>query len=357
MAYDCLNAVIGITESTCACTVAGLTNDELTGDWYKLSTSELYLDKLEGIVPLQAVNNSTDCTDEMAQFYYNARRDAIKMLGDDVIVGITQRALNGKKAYNGKIAGTSFSSTQALSSTYAGPKYSTVPMKGGIIHITKLVAMMNATATFDIGIYKVVNNSDEYELVETLEDIQSLANAKRENTVDITLQLDEFGCDFYFLYTPSGFLPKTNSISCGCGSVEKNLANFMTVSGVYGNDLSLLNSFRSANSAMGISLLATVSCDTSVIICEGFNTSQEIAKVMAYAVRYKAGELVHELVLGTQEINRYTMSSREYLWGKRNHFRKEYNERIDYLAQKLDLNLTGCYVCSDKRISKSGILV
>jgi len=361
--YDCLQNLIGITKSDCNCTVDGLSDTDLDeglpeGEhWYNQSTSELYLDELEGIVPLKAINDSTECVSEMAKWYYNAREQAIKFLGDDVRVAITQRLANSKKAYIGKIASTKFSGTQLLSTTYGGLKLATAQMKGGTIKIDRLTTMMNTTATFDVLVYKNVANSGDFELVTTLIGIQSIANTAKENIVDLTLTMNEYGTDFYFIYQPSGFQPLKNNIGCGCsGGAEANLRKFMAINGVYGNNV---DSLSTTSNAMGLSLNATVSCDTSIVVCELYNNNQEAALVMAYAARYKAGELVHEYVLKTNQITRYTMSSREFLWGKRNHFKKEYNDRVTWLASIVDMDLIGCFGCStnNSKIRKSGILV
>ena len=357
--YDCLVDLIGITKSDCACDVAGLTGD-LAADWYKKSTSDLFLDELEGIVPLQAAGQSAACTNEMATFYARAKESAIKQMADDVIIGLTARGVNGIKTYTGKIAGVGAGSIVDVSVfDKAGLKLSTVPMKGGVINISKITTIMSADATFDIDIYKQEAGSETLQFIKTITGIQSLASGAYENVLTgnnlISLQLSEYGCDYYFLYAAT-INPKGNSLSCGCGNIEYVLREYLTVAGVAGEETSDDYVFSSFNNAMGLSFDAVIGCDTTTIICEAFYNDVPAKLIMAYASRFKGGELVHEFVSKSGNINRYTMTSQESIWGKRNHFRSEYNTRINWLVENIDLNLIDCYICNDNRVKKGGIL-
>lgn len=344
--------------------IASSTLDELTDiqdglPWYTHSTSGLFLDELEGIVPIKAVDASTDCEDEMATFYYRSIKTASQTLGNDILINLATRFKSAKKAYKGKIGGTSFSGTTTISKTYAGVRYRTLPMKGGVWKIDKVYAMMNADATFDIEIYKIEYGATVYELVQTLTGIQSLANKVKENVLpaQVVIELSEIGADFYFVYQPSGFQPRTNSLSCGCGSKETPLLQYMSKSGVSGNDLDYLPQFSVSSVGNGIALEGEIGCDTSSIVCSSFETDSNMAIAMATAVQYKAAELVHEYVLKQADISRYTMVNREYLWGKRNHFKSEYNDRINWLVANADMNLIDCYTCAPGKVVKRGLLV
>ena len=39
--------------------------------------------------------------------------------------------------------------------------------------------------------------------------------------------------------------------------------------------------------------------------------------------------------------------NKEYLWGKRNHFRASYEGRINYLAASIDISSSSCFICKD----------
>jgi hypothetical protein len=84
------------------------------------------------------------------------------------------------------------------------------------------------------------------------------------------------------------------------------------------------------------------------LFCREYSEDDAVAVVMGYATWYKAGELLIEDVLKQPDVNRYTTMAREYLWGKRNHFRKEYENRIIYLAAVIDVMASNCYVCREQ---------
>ena len=92
------------------------------------------------------------------------------------------------------------------------------------------------------------------------------------------------------------------------------------------------------------------------LICREYDRENAIAVTMAWAVMYKAGELLIESILNSNEINRYTMMNREALYGKRSHFRKEYETRIMYLAQVIDFSSSDCFICRDNTMYMSGIM-
>ena len=49
------------------------------------------------------------------------------------------------------------------------------------------------------------------------------------------------------------------------------------------------------------------------------------------------------------------MMSRENLYGKRDHFRKEYEARVVWLAYELDVSKSDCFLCQNKSITVSNL--
>ena len=75
--------------------------------------------------------------------------------------------------------------------------------------------------------------------------------------------------------------------------------------------------------------------------------NNEIAIATASAIRYKAGFYIIEKILASGNINRYTMTDRERLMGKKNTYIKEYNTYIDWIAQNVNTNINDCLICND----------
>ena len=102
------------------------------------------------------------------------------------------------------------------------------------------------------------------------------------------------------------------------------------------------------NFAHGFSLDVEIKCDTGRLICREFDSQNKIAVASAWANLYKAGELLIEKILSSSEITRFTLMNREYLYGKRNNYKKEYEMRIQYLAYEIDVTRGDCFICQNR---------
>lgn len=361
MSLQCFDNIIGITQSDCECLVTPLGAEKINNvPWYKVSKSGLYLDALPGIIGIKAVDASTQCDDELAQFYQRAVKDSVKYMHDDLVTGLLKKFKQVKLAYSGKALGTDYQTNETLTTDYAGVKIKTAGMKGGSLVINIIYTLFDTTHnTFVIKVYRALSGSKNLEYIENIT-VKTEANKLTPTLMDApkTYPLCEEGYDYYFVYESIGSNPKNNSVSCGCGNSEAQLNEYARFYGIKGNNLSDLSSFAVDGYAKGIAFDLSIGCDTSAVVCDLYKRYQDFTIVMSHAVRFKAGEIVHELILNSDDINRYTMMNREYLWGKRNHFRTEYNDRIEWMVENADLNNYDCYMCNNntKRVHKGGIL-
>jgi hypothetical protein len=361
MALECFDNIIGISETTCTCLTAKLGTATIGSvPWYKVSKSGLFLDRLPGIIGITGVDANTPCDAELASFYQTAVKDAIKLMHDDLVTGLLKKFRQVKLAYSGKACSTDYAVTEVLSSSYAGVMVRTAAMKGGSLVLNTIYAMFDSTvASHTIKVYRALANSKNFEHIEDLI-IGTQANALKPNLLASpkSFPLCEEGYDYYFIYDTTGINPKNNTISCGCGSGEAQLNEYARFYGITGNDLTQVTSFGQDGYAKGLAFDLSVGCDTSRVACDLFQRYQDFTIVMSHAVRFKAGEIVHELILNSDDINRFTMMNREYLWGKRNHFRSEYNDRIEWMIETADLNNYDCFTCNNntKKVHKGGIL-
>lgn len=139
------------------------------------------------------------------------------------------------------------------------------------------------------------------------------------------------------------------------------MKRYLNLAGLEGSDLGSFQTFMRSNNSHGLAVNIEVGCDSSNILCDLYESDISYKTVIGHAVRFKAAELVVEKVQSSEEVNRFTMMSREYLWGKRNHYRKEYLDRVTWMVETLDVgSITDCFVCNTgghKKIAKSGILI
>lgn len=360
MSLECLENIIGVTETDCECLTTKLGDKKVNNvPWYKISRSGLFLDRLPGIIGIKGSDAATPCDDELAVFYETAIKDAVKCMHNDLVTGLLRKFRQIKLAYSGQALSTSYQVNHPLSGNYAGVCIRTAGMKGGSLNINVIYAMFEQTVEeFTIKVYRAFRGSDALEHLDDIA-VSTLANAIKPTVLSEpkSYPLCEQGYDYYFLYEAPEFSPKDNTIACGCGSSEAHLNEYAQFNGVEG-DISSPHAFATDSYGKGLAFDLSIGCDTGAVVCDLYRRFQDFNIVMSHAARFKAGEIVQELVLNSDDINRYTMMNREYLWGKRNHFRAEYNDRIEWMIETADLSNYDCFICNGntRNVHKGGIL-
>ena len=121
------------------------------------------------------------------------------------------------------------------------------------------------------------------------------------------------------------------------------------ITGTRGETISDRADWLTENYMEGLMLDVEFNCITSELICkQNLNyDSNPLALAMAYAVRYRAGAIVVDDILGSSQINRFTMMDRETMFGKRNNFIKEYMTRISWIAKELNWRANDCLMCNE----------
>lgn len=361
MGLQCFDNIIGITESTCTCLTEGLGNEQINDiPWYKVSKSGLFLDRLPGIVDIRGVGSSTPCDDEVAKFYKDAIKDAIKAMHDDMVAGLLKKFKQVKLAYSGKALSTDYTTNDInVTQSYAGVMMRTERMKGGSLQINNIFALFDSSFELIIKVYRAIRDSKNFEFIEDITGISAEANKLKSNVLATPkiYPLCEEGYDYYFVYQRGSARPKNNPVDCGCGNSQAQLREYANFYGIVGHDLETVTSFQQRSNASGLAFDLAIGCDTSAVVCDLYKNYQDFKVVMSHAVRYKAGELVQEMVANSGEVNRHTMLNKEHIWGKRNHFRSEYADRIMWMVENANLQEYECYICNNKtlNIRRSGI--
>lgn len=355
MPLNCLQNAVGITESDCACITQGLTSDEIAS--LRVSTSGLYLDNLPGGVHLKALNHVDQCR-KMKAMAETAISNATKTTEDDLLVAINNKYTKSKNNFFGAIGRMSFASTLAAAHRFRGLRIRPTDYSNGVITLNKITALMNETASFPLMLYKVPYKSVMGELIETWT-VNALAN-QYVNVAPVLpatylkkLPLVENGelVEYWFVYDLQGetFRPKDTKVDCSTCDRSGSAArlSFIESAGVSFSDINNLQYALTDPYSSGLVLDVSIKCDTEKLFCDEYNAQEAVAVVMAYCVYYKAGELLIEDVMKQPDVNRYTTMGKEYLWGKRNHFRTQYEQRITYLASVIDVGASNCYVCRE----------
>ena len=107
----------------------------------------------------------------------------------------------------------------------------------------------------------------------------------------------------------------------------------------------------------GIVLQAHLSCDQVGWVCdmdevEGYN----VKSVIGRAIQMKAAIKIISSVLRSANINIFTMSNRESLYGQKKSLQKAYENQILWIAQNIPASVSDCFQC-DKNIRRKSILI
>lgn len=351
---ECLTGVVGLTQETCACLTSGESCDFTT------SPSGLYLDQIEGGLSLAAIKNMDACK-SLCDMMLRARTQAERRLGDDISSALATKYAANKKSFVGKIGQDNFTGSLSLTKQFAGLKLQSVVGNADSLLVIKTMSInINIDAHVQVKIIRARRGATSGTVVATL-DVNASANLPTlfpiANDIKLPLSYDGEDVNYFILYDRSaGFNPKNNKSSCGCGNTEKYLFQYLSISGAVTDGLDALANTGYENVSHGLILGIELKCDKGEFVCREFNENDAVSITLAYATMYKAAEILIEEVLRSPEVSRFTMMNREYMWGKRNHFRKEYDDRIRYVASIIDPSASDCFICKPENIFSGGIM-
>lgn len=370
----CFENIIGLSRTDCTC-VDDRPEDAGT------SASGLYLDELPGLNLLMA-NAASKCGQgSLWDMLERARENAIEEVKSDLMGCInanTDARRQGGISQIGsekKISGD----RHAMTNTYHGLAVQTAMVKGGTFKIVAIGTAFKADslpATIEVNVYERESVSSAPLGTYTL---PCTANKLVWYTLPTPLELPmtEYGTTnprYSVLFQPVAGMKAMNTlINCACGgfapywnvdnpqymsSQQKGgqlWAEWCMAGGVKGDTLADRDLWVPYNPTNGLLLRVQFSCDETSTFCsdEPDYTGDPIQKVIAHAVRYKAGANLITDLLSSTAINQYTMTAGEQLMGNRSSYNNEYRRRVaEYLcptlSQKENVNRYGdCRRCKD----------
>lgn len=359
---DCLSHIIGMSRTNCECFDSGKPYDAVTSD------SGLYLDELEGL-RLNMIDAIADCeAGGLWDILFNARENAKIAFKSDLMVMLLENNLKNKRdPFMGTIGESSFKNTIAITPTYGGARICCANIISGKMTIKRIGLVFASAGTFDISVY---NNYSDTPIVTY--SVTSVANGLQwfELPAPLELEMNDDNSqnpNYYLIYNASTSpSPKDIRASCGCSSMQYkyywNLeqpifksyekyrwSEFIMLTGTQGDDISNRKYWQTSSYLNGLMLDVKFDCNTSELICkQNLNyESNPLALAMAYAIRYRAGAIVIDNILGSGQINRYTMMDRDTMSGKRNNFLKEYKDRVNWIAKEMNWRANDCLTCND----------
>lgn len=324
----------------CFTTETAITKAEI-----ETSDSGLYLDELDDL-NLNMAGAAFDCSEgNIFELMDKAKKNALLELQTSLLAGLSGTAKQRRTPFIGLIGSEASKGTVAASDgdvlrLILKP---TLP-KSVILKIKRIGLLLDSDAVVQVNI---PTTGQAFEVVTAARTPSYYQFPKGEELI-INLS-DEYGTanQVEFNYTVQGFRPLANLASCGCGQRDQVLGAFFEGGSII------------SQQANGILLDVEITCDPKNVIILNYEQNPAASAVLAKSALLKTAELLIERINSSDNINRYTMLDSQYLWGKRNHFRKEYQDRISWLltSEGLDLSKDSCFVCkSPSGLKRVGIM-
>lgn len=378
----CFENIIGLSRTECPCV-------ESAPEGANVSESGLYLDELPGL-NLQKLNATQACgSGGLWEKLDRAREQAIEDTQAELMACIaanTEPARGMGAAQIGedkKATGTAIT----LRHAYHGMTVQTAKVVGGSFYIDAI-----ATAFKPVDGMPDTITLNVYERIEASADpIATYVLPIAGNRVvwtdiaPLALPMDAIGTDnprFFFLFQPFAGAKAMNSlVNCGCGGFApywdqaspqyesrqqkqgKLWADWAMAGGTFGSDLTRRDLWTVENPTSGILLRVRFECDERSTFCTGAPNYQtdNVQKVIAHAVRYRAGYNLLTDLMHSEQISRYTMTAGEAMEELRKEYLKAFEDRAKWVCEQLseraNVNRYGdCRKCKDVHGMRRGII-
>lgn len=371
----CFENIIGLSRTACECI-----DDAPVGAG--VSESGLYLDELPGL-SLNLADQGRKCGvgsiwDYLDRARANAIEDTKAELGACINANTDPRRQNGTAQIGEDKRATR--TGHSLTRPFHGITLQTAKVKGGVFRVTHIATAFkpdNLPATIEVKVYER-DEASSAELATLVLPCTANKVVWTPLPTALDLSMSELGSDnprFWFLFAGGQGMKAMNSeINCGCGGFApywdlsapqyassqqkqgKLWAEWSMAGGTFGDDLAERDTWTVENPTQGLLLRVQFICDETSSFCSDTPDYQRdpIQKVIAHAVRLKAGaNLVQDLLTSTN-INRYTMTAGDQLEELKKAYEAEFQKRIaEYLCPELsndeNINRYGdCRRCKDR---------
>ena len=350
---ECLNNIVGITRTVCPCVTNGLTEQEKID--IAASNSGLYIDELEGAIAARDIKTLDSCGE-----YFRLAKDALKVaakrFADDIELALSKQYDTAKPNYNGELGRITYAGFLAKNKPYQYMKIEPKSIGDAVITLINARVIVNAVDTLNVFI--LAGFEGETPQVIHATQVETMPNMYAGISLPVNKQLPTTvngrKMIYYFAWQGAQTTQaRDNKLSCGCTGGNA-YEDFVYLKGGESDNLNLQGGADDGFSH-GFTVNVKIQCETGALVCREYSAKNKIAVASAYAILYKANELLNEFVLSSGEINRFTLMKRDALWGKRNHFRAKYEEHLNWLSYEIDVKKSGCFICRENKIFVNNI--
>lgn len=353
----CLNYSIGLTRSTNPCIIGTLSPEQITELKRVDNDLNLYLDEIEGGLSWQAIKaiDSRSYYEKVTQ----ARDNAIQVMESDLVSALSLRYTKGKKRFTGTIGQKVMTSSLILPQRWQGVRIRPNDNTDAVLSIRKLTGAFNMAGFLNYLLVKVPLNSTVGEVVKTWSTNEIVANNwNAVATFDKTLNpfVEDYQVnDYYLVYNlPANVQPKNNELVCDCSGAESQKpGQFAKVEGVAFDGTLVdgqltINNLQTDKFAHGLLVEIEINCGASSLFCKEYNNKEEIQMVMAHMLRYKTQNHLIKAILNSEETTRYSTMGKDLLLMNLGIFKNQYESRIPFLIEGIDINESGCFTCKER---------
>lgn len=358
---NCLDTSIGLSRTVCNCF------EDVPQD-YDVSDSGYYLDELEGI-NLKMAEGSADCAQGgMWDLLQKARTNAINDFKGDLLTQIGSYYKKTLENITYSIGSQKYTTAYNPATTYAGMRLVPKAVRNGIIKLNSIKLIFNVTTTIQCHIFNSLSSTALHSF-----SVNTTANTPSSSAAlnyELPMYVDGDYVEYYIVYEmPVSGYPLQNKIVCSsclkwdircCDEPcfgnrvvkDQTWNNSLMVGGIKGDTWQELDEQTGiGNQNNGMILNLTMNCNYEELICQNTDyTNGGLPMALAKSIQLKAGALLCDYVMSSGNINRFILMDRERIMQKKAEYLKEYQNRILWLAQNMDVGTDSCYYCESKMV-------
>ena len=379
MSLDCLNNIIGLSDTDCNCWDSSKPVDF---DTLNESLSGLYVSQ-PNTIPIRWTNGAADCENGgVWDLLIQARKDAVRDLVADFLAANSQVRKEQFLPFT-KIGDPYYKRATLVRGDVAGAYIEPYDIRGGKIRVESVdltfFSGIVAPVDVDISIYSSLDLDTPLATATaniTANKVTATAVFPTPYIIDMGEIREDLNERFYFLYeVPAGAVPVYNDTEKGCNCSRKTkyrdnpYLQVMHVGGAQTDAVTnVITNTLSSGGMNGLVINASMECDYYTWLCELAQKPNELTSqggqrlklgmALADGIQAKAVANLAQSIINSGRINYYTMVlDVKPLYIAMNSNLKVYQKAIDNLVYYMPEDVTDCLVCAtDKRMRKSAIL-
>ena len=327
------------------------------------SKSGYFIDDMEHGISLKMIDNNKLCGDgDFWKVMDRARREGLRDMLTDLGGLIEQNNTSKYRGVDGKFGMRRKDSTKIpVSANTAGLFFNPLPLKGATFKIKSIGLKVNFTG--NITVYIASSEDPDNPII--INNVPAIAQKDTIKKLSEPIELaftDEYRnpITYYIYYETQGEYYSKKFWCKPCTGKSAPWSKYFYSMGKITADNTDLDNMQTKISEYTSGLIVDfqISCNLLGFLCglDNFQTDT-FSKTFANAYKMYAIMKLIGYILKSDKINFYTLLSKEHLYGKRNHLRKEASQRLLWMSQNIPFDSTDCYSCNQNNMRVGSIRI